>query len=319
MEAAKAISLAEHSHNRGSQRREGNEQGRPPVVVENEAMTEGEEPSRKGKSSNSSTASKKPAGKKKPPPGLVPMDTHATTTINVEPPTAIEQAPSSINDGKKNNKDLELPPKMPRPPPGMDSQVAGHSNGRTSEENVFITVQKLLGYDTEKVEEFRTKCGMYLHSTITVVDYCSTCSELFGSCWNDFGLKLAETIPDDIKRSELREFLLQKSELTSKRKKPPPGFNKKSKEKITSGSHQSSGPWQSLNDCPQTTNSLNDADFPGLTLNGAPAASSGAKIALQKPQEWAISEADFPCLGNGPVLSRSIVQPSGWNVKVSVK
>lgn len=97
------------------------------------------------------------------------------------------------------------------------------------EGKVVERVLTVLGKDKSKFKQFKSLSGWYKNNEISVQEYYSQCSALFGSVWKDIGPQVASVLPDKSKKIELEDMFgpyarsaSASKRIKSKKSKPPP-------------------------------------------------------------------------------------------------
>ena len=224
------------------------------------------------------------------------LGTDCKESIVQKPPPGF---PAGANIKKGTNSTFKPPPGLITaqslsscviPPPGFSTVIKENEQAFKSEMDIFGEAQKLLNYDAHKINEFRVQSGLYQRGEISVKEYNHHCTNLFGTAWKGFGLKLANTLPDLTKREELHLMLSKCND----RVIPLPEIN------LTSLANKGKKARQLLHEEASNTQ-------PRVWRRGL---GSGSVR---------FNEDEFPSLGTAAQMPDPYVSVPGWNVKVAVK
>lgn len=237
---------------------------------------------------------------------------------------------------------------LPDPPPGFavtrrDKQKQQGIEKLKTENFIFETAQAILDNNKKKIGQFRNYSGLYQRGEITVEDYYGCCSVLFGSAWTGFGLQLAHTLPDPLKRCELNsmfDFVKAKRELPPPGltgpppgltrpppglTQPPPGLTQPVMNSTTTTNKNRKVKSQYTSARPsvkQTSKvSLNEKDFPSLQKDFPSLQTPSTwESSLQRSKKVSLNEEEFPSLQKASKMPDPVTaSPPGWNIKVAVK
>ena len=210
------------------------------------------------------------------------------------------------------------------PPPGFSSSsivTVNPKNKLSTESDIFEDAQKLLGYDTGKINYFRAQSGRYQKGDISVLEYHHNCSELFGENWTEFGSRLADTLPNLKKRQELH-LILTSNRQSVNRPKPPPGFTAPSfsKDATTASTVCRNSNFQETKKSKKKRNRQENNIRSNSTTTSVSTGGNGggAWNIVGSTSRIKLNDSEFPSLGNAAQMPDPSVTMPTWNMKVAV-